>query len=199
MQSYYFTVETPYSGIEPTTPRKRSKGRTNPDTVNYGALIHTERKLKESLTVSYRICSDLAAIEDDVTAMLDGACDAIGNPATEECLAEAVYCYRAEVAAEATAVRLLAPEPVIRRFQRIVERPQRWDEQVPDSAKDVEYEGQTVGNWIQELLALADAVEKQCEVVTESAAQISDVEGNLQHYFDNDGDFYPVATAYLES
>lgn len=161
-----------------------------PDTVNSGALIHTERKLKESLTVSYRICADLAAIEDDVTAILDEACDAIGNPATEECIAETLYCYRAEVAAEATAVRLLAPEPVIRRFQRIVERPQRWDKQVPDPAKDVEYEGQTVGDWIAELLVLADTVEEQCEVITESVAQIIDVEENLHHYLDNDGDSY---------
>ncbi len=170
-----------------------------PDTVNGGALIHTERKLKESLTVSYRICADLAAIEDDVTAMLDEACDAIGDPATEKCIAETLYCYRAEVTAEATAVRLLAPEPVVRRFQRIVERPQRWDEQVPDAAKDVEYEGQTVGDWIEELLVLTDAVEEQCAVITESVAQIIDVEENLHHYLDNDGDLYPVATAYLES
>jgi hypothetical protein len=168
------------------------------DTVNGGALIHTERKLKESLTVSYRICADLAAIEDDVAAMLDEACDAIGNPATEECVAETVYWYRAEVAAEATTVRLLAPESVIRRFHRIVERPQWWDEQVPDAAKNVEYEGQTVGDWIAELLVLADAVEEQCEVIIESVAQIIDVEENLQYYLDNDGDFYPVATAYLE-
>lgn len=89
-------------------------GGWQPDTVNGGALIHTKRKLKESLTDSYRICADLAAIGDDVTAVLDEACDAIGNPATEERIAETVYCYRAEVAAEATAVRLLAPEPVIR-------------------------------------------------------------------------------------
>lgn len=192
-------VEPPYFDIEPTTLRNRSEERTNPETVNRGALVHTERKLKESLTDSYRICSTLAVIENDVIAMLDEARDTIEDPATEECIAEAVYYYQAEITAEATAARLLAPEPVMCRFQRIVKRPQRWDKHVPDLAKDVDYEGQTVGNWIEDLLALADGVEEQCEVIADSVAQIIDVEENLQHYLDTDDTVIPLMRAYIES
>lgn len=177
-------MESPNFDIESTTLRNRSDGQSNPETVNRSALVHTERKLKESLTDSYRICSTLTAIENDVIGILDEARDTIEDPATEECIAEAIYYCQAEITAEATAARLLAPESVMRRFQRIIERPQRWDKHVPEIAKDVDYEGQTVGNWINELLVLADGVEEQCEAITESMTQITNVEENLQHYLE---------------
>lgn len=42
-------------------------------TVTQGALLHTERKLKESLTVAYWILRSLADVEEDLISVLEEA------------------------------------------------------------------------------------------------------------------------------
>lgn len=121
------------------------------------------------------------------------------SPTDEERLAEAVYCYQPMVAHTATAAQLVALPAVLRRFERIIVRPRRWRDRLPEPATLVEFEDQTIDEWIDHLLSLSNLLEEYSEIIIDSTERLLDVEGELTMYLMDDRQFEPAATAYLNS
>ena len=178
--------------------RARSSGTV---TVNRDALSHTERKLRESITDAYRVLSDLAEVETVVMATLADARRVYGDVAVTsdegDRLAEAVYCHQSSVARAVTHTLLLAPASVERRFERIIERPRRLDDRLPEPARAIAYGGYPVSEWVVELLELADLLEAYHDALTVSVDRLADVEAYLPAYVTGERAFRPSATAVL--
>lgn len=179
----------------------RSRARTGGQQgwIREGLLLHTERKLKTSLTDAYRILSALAEAETEMEAALGDARrvyrDSGATPIEADRLAEAVYCSRAAVASAATCALLLAPASVTRRFEHCVERPRRLDERLPEPVRGVEFGGQPVGEWLPELLVLADMLETYYEAITVSVDRLVEVDENLPAYVMEERPFRPLAAS----
>lgn len=173
------------------------------ETVNEGALLHADRKLRESLTDAYRILVALAAVESEVTESLDEARRVVRDGDREETeaerLAEACYCCRPTVASAVATAGLLTPIAVARRFDRIAARPRRWDEVLSEPAMAVEYEEQSVREWVEQLLDLADRLDGYTRGIDDSKHRLFDVERRLSTYVASDRPVERVAATSLSA
>lgn len=182
-------------------PSTARTDRWSGTTVNHGALLHTERKLKESLTDAYLILRSLTDVEGGMSSVLAEAQSGLHHRSRStseaERLAEAVYCYRPMVASAVTAARLVAPAAVLRRFERIIDRPRRWRDRLPEPATPIEFESRTIDEWVDYLSNLTDLLEEYVGIITNATERLLDVEGELPMFLVDERRFLPAATAYL--